>query len=113
MYRLALAALLFCGISPAFAAGSVAGTVVWVRVDSNGKGMVYFSAPVSGVPVECANASYPNALGFDSETPGGKSILAVALAAKATGSEITAYGKGVCAVYGSGVVEDLHRIIVH
>lgn len=38
MYRVVLVALLFCGISPAFAVGTVIGTVARVRIDSSGKG---------------------------------------------------------------------------
>jgi len=112
MYRVGLLALLFCGISPAFAVGTVIGTVVKVRVDSSGKGMVFFSANVSGVAVNCASAYYPNGLAFDSATPGGKSILAAALAAKATGDTLEAFGTGQCAIYGSGVVEDVQYLQV-
>lgn len=112
MYRMVLVALLFCGISPAFAVGTVIGPVVKVRVDSNGKGMIFFSANVSGVAVHCASTYYPNVLAFDSATPGGKSILAAALAAKATGDTVEAYGTGQCAIYGSGVAEDVQYLQV-
>lgn len=112
MYRVVLLALLFCGISPAFAVGTVIGTVVRVRVDSSGKGMILFSANVSGAAVNCASTYYPNALAFDSATPGGKSILAAALAAKATGDMLEAYGTGQCVIYGSGVVEDVQYLQV-
>lgn len=111
MYRVVLAALLFCGISPAFAVATVTGAVVSVRVDRDGRGMVFFGANVSGVAGNCASASYPNALAFDSTTPGGKSILAAALAAKATGDVLDAYGTGGCAIYGNGVVEDVQYFL--
>lgn len=112
MYRVVLVALLFCGISPAFAAGLVTGTVTRIRIDSGGQGMIFFSANVSGVAVNCASTYYPNALAFDSATPGGKNLLAAALAAKATGDLLEAYGTGQCTIYGTGVVEDVHYVNV-
>lgn len=104
MYRVVFLALLVGGISPALADGVVHGTVVRIRVDKDGKGMVFFSQPVSGA-LGCVDPVYASALGFDTALPGGKSMLAAVLAAKATGDTITAFGTGTCDSYN--VTEDL------
>jgi len=68
--------------------------------------MVIFDRQVSGTPATCIHPAYANALAFDSTTPGGKAIMATALAAKTTGSYLSAYGTGGCAIYGGAHVED-------
>lgn len=88
-----------------FAIGQITGSkVVQVRVDKDGKGMVVFEVVLGGSRPSCSS-SYPNALAFDANTAGGKSVLAMALAAKISGQLVSAYGKGACAVYGN-YVED-------
>ncbi len=76
--------------------------VVKVRVDNDGKGMVFFDKPISGGP-DCAIPAYASALSFSGTN--GKSIMALALTAKAAGTELdSVYGTGACTTYG--VAED-------
>lgn len=65
-----------------------------------------FEAVIAGTPPSCVIAPYANALSFNATTSGGKAIMVWALAAKASGSNVTAYGTGACGIYGS-YVEDL------
>jgi hypothetical protein len=90
----------------AFAFGSVSGKVIDIRVDRSGLGMVTFDQQIGGAPPGCVHAAYTNAFGFDTNTPGGRAILAAALAAKASGDTVTAYGTGECASFGNNWVED-------
>ena len=71
-----------------------------IRIDQTGKGFVYFDQNLVGSPT-CVMSTYENALAFDTNTAGGKAIMARALAAKATGDLIKVYGTGTCSVYGS------------
>jgi hypothetical protein len=75
------------------------GEIDSVRVDANGLGYVKFKTPVGGTPPSCTLAFYSNALAFNTNTPGGKSILATALMAKATNAKISASGTGTCDVF--------------
>jgi hypothetical protein len=84
----------------AVAGGSTTAHVTNVRIDQTGKGFVYFDQNLVGSPT-CVMATYENALAFDTNTAGGKAIMARALAAKATGDLIKVYGMGTCSVYGS------------
>jgi hypothetical protein len=100
-------AFLGCGIcSYAFANSSVFGTVINVRVDSTGHGMVTFSQTISGSP-SCINSAYGNTYAFDGTTAGGRNFLALALASQASGASIAAYGLGTCSTYG-GFAEDFY-----
>lgn len=88
----------------AFGAGSISSALVLgVRVDREGKGLVIFDRPIDGAPPSCVIAYYNNALAFDANEVGGKAILALALAAKASGDPITVHGTGACATYGHSV----------
>jgi hypothetical protein len=78
--------------------------VIDVRADSNGKGVVYFEENLIGTPAACG-AGYPNALAFDTNTVGGKTIFVLALSAKLSGTPIYAKGSGACAIY-SNTIED-------
>jgi hypothetical protein len=89
----------------AFAAGTVTGHVINVRIDQTGKGIVYFDQNVTGSPT-CIMPTYENGLAFDTSTAGGKAIMARALAAKATGDLIKVSGSGTCTIYENGWVED-------
>jgi hypothetical protein len=91
----------------AFSAGALYGTtVVGVRVDGNGKGVVFFSQPIAGTPPSCVISTYNNGLAFDATTDGGKAVLAWALSAKAAGTSVAyVFGTGACSVY-TGSVED-------
>jgi len=88
----------------AFGAGSVSSAqVVGVRVDSSGKGLVIFDRPLGGAPASCTIPYYANSLAFNLNTNAGKAILALALAAKASGDPVTVHGLGTCATYGHSV----------
>lgn len=88
------------------AAGVVSGAkVTLVRVDRSGLGMVFFDRPIGNTPPDCRHPAYYSALSFDTRTPGGRAILALALATRSSGAEITVYGSGRCDIYG-GHVED-------
>lgn len=90
----------------AFAIGSVTGKVIQIRIDQEGRGMVTFDQPIGNQPASCRHSAYTNALAFDTNTPGGNGIMAMAIAAKATGDTISAYGTGNCNVYLGSWVED-------
>ena len=85
--------------------------VTWIRVDSSGIGMVFFDKTIASSPT-CINATaYKNALAFDSNTSGGKSILSSSIAAKAMGAVVVAYGKNTCAIFNGAHVEDMDYMI--
>lgn len=91
----------------AYAMGVVGNAkVIQIRIDQDGKGMVVFDQQLSNTPAPCGNSNYSNALAFNLNSGGGKGILAMAMAARADGSRITAYGTGACNVYGGAHVED-------
>lgn len=108
----ALAALSVTFATTSFAAAALGSAhVLAVRVDGDGRGIVFFDQPLAGSPVACGQvSSYKNALAFSATT--GKGALAMALSAKATGSLVDVYGTGVCNVYGNWV-EDLDYGVVH
>ena len=92
--------------STTFAAGAVTSAkVTKVRVDDNGKVMVFFDKTISGTPPSCVHANYTKAYAFDSSTAAGKSVLSLVLMAKTTKDLIDAFGMGVCGVYGGSLVE--------
>lgn len=101
---LVMVAMFVCGNS--FAYGTVSGKVVEVRVDRSGRGMVMFDQQVTGAFASCRISAYSSSLAFDANSAGGKAVLALVLAAKATGDTVTAIGLGSCAVYGGTFVED-------
>jgi hypothetical protein len=102
-----VASVLLAGMATqAVAAGSVQGKVIDVRVDRGGQGMVTFDQQITGQQPGCVAAPYRNAFAFNVNTDGGKAILAVALAAKATGDTVIVYGTGACDTYGNQYVED-------
>lgn len=106
MKRIALALVSLLISSQSFGYGSVSNAkVVEVRMDNDGKGMVIFDQPVGGDKATCSVPAYANALAFNLSTPGGKGILAVALAAKASGTTMNVMGTKLCSIY-SGHVED-------
>jgi hypothetical protein len=108
---IALATGLFILISSrAFAAGAAANVqVTQVRVDSDGRGVITFSAPLGATPPGCVISAYAASVAIDTNTAGGRSALATALAAKAEGYAVWVYGLGTCSVYGS-YVEDLNYL---
>lgn len=110
--RTATLLLLLPFSNQALASGYVTAKVASVRVDQTGKGMVMFDQAVGGQPASCRHSAYENALAFDSNTPGGKAILAMALSAKAIGNTLLAYGTGTCTIYSGSWVEDWNYGIV-
>lgn len=90
----------------ALAYGYVDAIVTQVRIDQDGRGMVVFEQQLGGTPATCVHPAYTNALSFDANTAGGKAIMAMALAAKASATRITAYGNATCSIYGGANVED-------
>ena len=92
--------------SEAYSIGKVSDAkVTQIRVDVDGRAMIFFDQLVGGTPANCVHPAYTKALGVDASTEGGKAVLSLALAAKATGSPVTAYGLGVCGVYGGSIIE--------
>ena len=104
---LSIWAFTFLFASTAYGIGSVQDAkIIKVRVDNNGPAMIIFDKQISGTPPACP--TYTNGFGIDTTNPGGKSVLSMALAAKATGSSVDAYGTGACGVYGGYVIESWH-----
>ncbi len=92
----------------AAANGAISGAkVLQVRIDRGGQGMIVFDQVTSGTRPSCVVADYTNAFSFDANTAPGRAIMAMALAAKATGSPVHAYGFGSCPTYGGQYVEDI------
>lgn len=61
--------------SQAFSYGLVSNAkVLEIRIDQDGKGMVFFDQPIGGDPATCVHPAYKSALAFDMTTPGGKGI---------------------------------------
>ena len=87
------------------AGGVLAGKVITVRVDEDGRGVVTFDTAATGTPPACVSAPYRASLAFNVADPGGKGVLALALSAKALGTPVVAYGSGGCNVYAA-VMED-------
>lgn len=84
--------------------------VTQIRVDRNGRAMIFFdqnlkASPEGAAPLDCVHSSYKSALAIDTREEGSAAVLSMALAAKATGALVTAYGNGQCGIYGGNVVE--------
>jgi hypothetical protein len=95
------------------AGGALNGTtIVTVIVDFNGLGIVTFSQPIVGSPPSCVIPAYAAAMAFDTNTQGGRTMLAVLMSAKASGSTVDVGGRGACTVY-PGQLEDLYFAIGH
>ncbi|MBU2713021.1 hypothetical protein [Zooshikella harenae] len=101
MKKYIVALLTMLTVSNAYSIGHVSkAKVTQIRVDGNGRVMVYFNKPIEGTPATCVHNAYKNALGVDAGTEGGKAVLT-----KASGSLVTAYGLGVCGIYGGNTIE--------
>jgi hypothetical protein len=106
----AIAALSITFATTSFAGAALSSAhVLAVRVDATGSGIIFFDQSFVGTPATCAQPGYQSALAFNATT--GKSALAMALTAKATGSAVEVYGTGACGVYG--VVEDYSYGVLH
>ncbi len=97
----------------ASAAGSVSAKVLLVRIDRGGQGMIVFDQPIGGTPPTCVVPAYSNAFAFDANTAGGRAIMAMALAAKASGSQVDAQGLGACPTYAGLYIEDISYGVSH
>ena len=106
MLRALAASIAICISTCAYGAGTVTGKVLAVRVDKTGKGMVTFDQLLVGTAATCRYPTYHSSLAFDTNTAGGKSVLALVLAARATGESITALSTGDCSIYNNNWVED-------
>lgn len=84
--------------------GTVSGTITKIRIDANGRAMIYFDKPIEGGTPACVHSSYSTALAIDASTEGGKAVLSMAMLAKVNQSNVKAHGFGKCSVYS--VVED-------
>jgi hypothetical protein len=97
--------------SSAFATGAASNVqVVSARVDSDGRGVITFSANLGSSPPSCVISAYTASVAIDANTAGGKSAVATALAAKASGYSVWVYGLGTCSIYGS-YVEDMNYMV--
>ena len=74
--------------------------VDFVRVDRSGLGYVKFKTNLVGSAAACTQPGYEAALAFNTNEAGGKSVLALVLAAQASGRKVLARGTGACTVYG-------------
>jgi hypothetical protein len=82
------------------AASDANGRVLTVRVDGNGKGVIYL-AGVIPAPT-CAGApTASQGFAFDSNTKGGESIAKAAISAKLSGAIIRIVGTGNCTIYST------------
>lgn len=87
-------------------AGNVSGAKVYaIRVDASGLGIVTFNISMTA-PAGCINSAYANALAFNTNTAGGKAMLAAIIFARSKNTSVYAYGTGACSLY-AGAVEDL------
>lgn len=101
--------MMFC--SSVYATSIHNAKIIQIRVDKTGIGMIVFDQPLQGTNPACINPTYKNALAFDTNSAGGKSILSVALTAKAQNANVFAYGLNSCAIFGGAHVEDLDYMI--
>ena len=106
MYRNIMVIMFVLASSNVFAFGTFSNAkITSIRVDNSGKAMIFFDKDKTREPATCVHSAYTRALGIDASTEGGKAVLSMALAAKATGSRVTAHGTGGCGVYGGNNVE--------
>lgn len=75
-----------------------------VRVDKTGRGYIQFASDLVNSPADCGS-NYKSSLAFDTNTEGGKAIMALALATHASNKKVYAKGTGECTIY-SDVIED-------
>lgn len=103
--------ILACFSVQAMAVGSVDNALIlYVRVDSDGRGIIFLDRPIGGTPAGCVIPFYGSAIAFAADA-GGKALLAAALSAKAQDRPVSITGKGTCTAYGS-YVEDTDILIV-
>jgi len=87
----------------ALAASDVTARVGTVRVDGNGKGVIYL---VGANPTSSCAVS--QGFGFDANTKGGESIVKSAISAKLSGATVRITGTGACGIYSTA--EDINSL---
>jgi len=105
-----LALAYLCLVPTVQAAGTVTTTIASVRADTDGKGIIEFAQPVGGTPPGCVASGFGSMMSFNANNVGGKAVLAVALAAKAAGTQVFAAGAGTCTHY-SNTIEDISYLL--
>ncbi len=103
MKRLTLALLMLLLSNFTYSYGIYNGTVKDVRIDRGGWGIIAFDGPVVGNPATCRSTFYTSQMSFDANTEGGKAIFAMALAAVASGKQVSVIGTGLCNDYANTV----------
>ncbi len=93
-----------CMTSQAFAASRGGNALVkQVRVDASGYGYILLKdikwSPNAASAPSCVDSGYTDAIGFDTNTQGGQSILSAALAANLSGRRVQFSTKQLCAPY--------------
>jgi hypothetical protein len=104
---LVFALAMVCALATAARAASFTGAVKAVRVDSDGRAMVQFTAPITGLSSCCtAGTCLADSLGFDTKTAGGKALLTLVTTAKLSGKGLQVTTASACTVY-PGFAEDV------
>lgn len=109
---MALVLAVLFGCDYAFAIGNVTGKITQIRVDADGRAMIFFDKPIQGSVPSCVHPAYTSVLAVDASTDGGKAVLSMALTAKTSDRLVTAYGLGQCSVYGPSNAEDWNYGII-
>lgn len=73
-----------------------AATIDMIRIDKDGFVTIYFSNYVWAEAGSCRSAGLDQALGFDSKTLAGQSLLATMLGSKAKNYTLNGEGTGLC-----------------
>ena len=95
--------------SSAAAAGTdYTGKISHVRVDNDGRGLLYFGPVLSGA--SCRDPGLRNVLAFKLDTEAGRALYHLALSQFLAGIPVRVFGTGACTIYGPNVTEDLQRI---
>jgi hypothetical protein len=106
MKKIVAMALLGAGTVNAHAVGTAVGTIVTVDTRKDGYFLVAVSSPSSGAP---ACATDVVRMSGNATTPGGKAILAMAMAAQLAGRQVHLEGSGSCVEYSQ--IESIGRIL--
>jgi hypothetical protein len=108
-----LTCLAFAVSGPCLASGALNGTTVdSVIVGADALAIVKFATCDIGHSPGCVIPGYASALAIDTNTAGGRSILATVLSAKAAGTVVYVGGTGTCGKYPAQM-EDLYWIWAH
>ena len=95
--------------SSAFASSKNGLLITKIRVEVDGRAVIYFNSTISGY----ACAGWANdSMAIPLNTDGGKSALSQLMAAKLAGRTVDVVGLGTCTLYG-GNVEGLEYFTIH